>query len=332
MKAIKFFSRQGLVLKEVPTPRLKEGDILVKVKACAICGSDARILKGEKKVPEGVTLGHEISGVVHESKNPSFEEGKKVTIFPSIFCQECENCKRKLFNLCLNKKSLGYALDGGFAEFVRIPKTLIELKGVITTEIKDFAVASLVEPLACVLNSFEIMNLTQDSSLLIIGAGPLGLMHALIASIKGIKNVSIVDPHLERRTMAKKLCPHIDTYKDIKEIDNATFTAVAMCAFAPEILEETISLCKAKGIVNLFAGGSWHKKATISPNEIHYKEKILTGTHSTTPELFKKAELIAKRYEDLLQKIVTHRFPLTDYKKAFETYIKRKGLKVVFTP
>ncbi|NPA15133.1 MAG: alcohol dehydrogenase catalytic domain-containing protein [Deferribacteres bacterium] len=332
MKALKFFKDKGLILTEVPVPPLEEGEVLVRVKACSICGSDARILKGEKSVPDGVTLGHEIGGVIHKSRNPSLKEGEKVTVFPSIFCKKCENCERGFFNLCTNKKTLGYALDGGFAEFVRIPKELVELGAVVKTDIEDFAVSSIVEPLGCVLNSFGVMGLQPDSSLLIIGGGPLGLMHALVAHIQGIKTVFIADHHPERLKLAKRLNPRAVCCEDLSEVKRSGFDAVAMCAFAPDILEKAVSLCRAKGVVNLFAGGSWEKRAVICPNEIHYREKCLTGTHSTTLKLFRKAEKMALKHERILRQIITHRFPLTEYKKAFETYTTRKGLKVSLIP
>ena len=331
MKALKFFKKKGLVLTDIPIPEIREGEVLIKVTACSICGSDARILKGEKEVPDGVTLGHEISGKVVLSKNPSLKEDDEVAIFPSIFCMNCESCKSGLFNLCLNKKSLGYALDGGFAEFVRIPEKLIEEGAVLKIKVKDLTHASLCEPLACVFNSFDIMELDATKSLLTIGADPMGLMHLITAHIMGVREITIVDIHEERLNIAKRIYNGVKIEKNIDNV-KTHYNAIALCAFLPDKIQLLLDKLKPRGILNIFAGGKWDKRASVILNEIHYREKVLTGTHSANCEYFKKAVEFMQKYEDKYAVLLTHRLPIIEYKKAFEIYINKMGLKVAILP
>ncbi len=333
MKALKFFREKGLILVDIPKPSIKEGEVLVKVESCAICGSDARILKGEKEVKEGITLGHEISGVIAESLHPEYKPKEKVVIFPSIFCKECESCKAGFYNLCLNKRSLGYMLDGGFAEFVKIPKELVQLKALIKTSISEPTIACLTEPFACVINSFKIMSIQKNQTLLIIGAGPLGLMHVIMGKLKNLR-IFIVDPNEKRLEVAKNIMSNIETFNSLDELEKKriTFDAISLCVFVPQIISRLCFLLKPKGVLNIFAGGRWEEKALFIPNEIHYKEKIITGTHSTTLDMFRESERLIRQNQKMFKKLITHKFPLENYKEAFETYIKRKGLKVVFCP
>ena len=329
MKALRFFKGQGLILTDSPVPEVKEGEVLLKVLACSICGSDVRVLKGEKEPKrDGVTLGHEISGVVAKSRNPMCKEDELVAVFPSIFCRKCGPCLSGRTNLCRNKLTFGSSLDGGFAQYMLIPERLVEQGGLVPVRV-DPHIACLIEPLSCVLNSFEALNPPEGTSMLIIGAGPLGLMHLCLAKHQKLK-ATIVDRNNHRLETAKRIYPEVKTYQSVKDV-RESFEVAVLCAFAPQELDTVIGLMKEGGRVNIFAGGNWQQKATITPNAVHYRELVITGTHSTKPHLFKRAsELI----EDLaeLRDIVTHRFPLEDYQEAFNTYTTRKGLKVVLEP
>ncbi len=330
MKSLKFYAEKGLVLEKVPKPTCEEGDVLVRVLAASICGSDLRVIKGKKRIKrDGVTLGHEIFGVVAESRNPHVKEGSFVTLFPSIFCGKCENCSRGSHNLCKNKLSFGSAIDGGFAEYLLVPRKLIELNGV--AEVEGDKVFCLSEPFACVLHSFETLGV-EEGKLLIVGAGSLGLMHLLVACIKGL-GATIVDPHPERLDMARSIHPEALTLQSIEDVKE-DHEASVLCAFSPETIQHIISKTKDAGCVSLFAGGSWERVASFIPNDLHYREVKLTGTHSTRVDLFHRAvELIkSEKIREKLKRIITHTFPLEKHKEAFETYEKREGIKVLFTP
>lgn len=330
MKALKFFKNRGLILEEVPVPALEDGEALIKVLACSICGSDIRVLKGEKKTKkDGVTLGHEIAGVVERSNNPKIKKGTKVTVFPSIFCRRCRACLSGRTNLCPNKLSFGNALNGGFAQYMVVPKEIVENNGLVEINL-PLHIGCLVEPLSCVLNSYEALGLSKGSSLLILGAGPLGLMHLCVAKEKGIK-VCIIDRNTPRLETALSIYPEATVSLSLNQIDGE-FDAAVVCAFAPKETEAMLKRIRAGGVLNLFAGGNWSIKSYFTPNLVHYGERIITGTHSTKPVLFEKAARLAEKIEKDLSKIVTHRFPLERFYEAFGTYTSKKGLKVVIEP
>lgn len=175
MRALKFYKDKGLVLEEIPTPELKDGEALIKVKACSICGSDLRTIKGLKQVKkDGVILGHEVCGEVIDSRHPDVMIGSNVAVYPSLFCGKCSPCKKGYYNLCDNKLSLGNALDGGFAEYMVVPKGIIDVGGLVKVEALSH-IACLTEPLACVIHSIEtLLSLGNAENALILGAGPLG--------------------------------------------------------------------------------------------------------------------------------------------------------------
>ncbi len=328
MKALCYSKKRGLHLAEKEIPSPKKGEVLLKVLACTICGSDLRVVRGEKEVKrDGVTLGHEIWGKVVESRNSALKEGEQLSLFPSIFCKRCEPCLKGAVNLCKNKLSFGSALDGGFAEYLLIPEELLNIGGFVKTKREGLA-NCLIEPLGCVIRSLEILQ--PRDNLLILGAGPLGLMHLIVADAHNI-SVSIVDRNPHRRAFAEKLCKKCKSFASLSEVEES-FSAAVMCAPAFGELDRIVELVKERGRVNLFAGGSWEAKSGITPNLIHYREIILTGTHSTTPESFKKAGELSLRIWNKLQGLITHIYPLTAYTEAFKAYETRRALKVALIP
>ncbi len=330
MKALCFFKDRGLKLCSKPVPKIQNGEALVKVKGCTICGSDLRVLRGEKEVKrDGIVLGHEIWGEVVESKSPALKEGRCVSLYPSLFCGRCPMCLKGLHHLCSNKCSYGSCMDGGFAEYVKVPASVIEAGGFYETEHHSL-VNCLIEPLGCVLHSFKVMEVSPSDRVLILGGGPLGLMHLIVAAMMGAQ-VSLVERNGHRREVAQQLYKGVRTYSSVEELKGG-FTVAFICAPAFDRLNEVVERMERRGRINLFAGGAWSKRAEFTPNLIHYRELVLTGTHSTTVESFHAAGRLLEKEIERFSRLLTHVLPIERFAEAFSIYEYRKGLKVAISP
>ena len=190
MKAALLYGPEDMRVEEKEIPPINAGDLLLRVKACALCGTDIRIFRGTKT--KGIrypsVIGHEISGIVHACGDTvdGFSPGDAVGICPVIPCGVCYACRRAMDNLCMNRTAIGYEFDGGFQEYVRIPESAIR-RGCVFKAPPDlpFAVSALIEPLACCYNGQGRCGIRLGDTVVIMGAGPIGLMHLQLARRAG---------------------------------------------------------------------------------------------------------------------------------------------------
>ena len=181
-------------VKEVKIPDLEDDSLLIKVEACAVCGSDIRIFrKGDPRATFPRIIGHEIAGIIEAvGKNlDRFKIGDRVTVAPGHGCGECKYCLNDMGNVCINPQpSIGYASSGGFAQYI-VPPTNVVKNGFVKfiPENLSFKQASMSELLACCINGQERANVHQGDTVLIIGAGPAGCMHIELARSKGASKV-----------------------------------------------------------------------------------------------------------------------------------------------
>ena len=180
-----------LQIVDVPMPRIGDDELLLRVEASAICGSDVKIIRhGHHKLHAGQTLilGHEFVGTIEEStaRISGFPLGTRVGVVPNIGCGSCEMCRRELGNMCPEYEAFGITFDGGHAQFVRIPASAVRQGNVVPVPETIPAVdASLIEPLSCAVNSMRVAQVSAGDAVLIYGAGPMGLLNAMVASAAG---------------------------------------------------------------------------------------------------------------------------------------------------
>src|SRR3954464_8676115 len=186
-----------LKVEEVDVPTLDPGDVLLQVDATLLCGTDLRIYNGtkSKNVSFPTVLGHEFAGHVVDSNGPPPEGlavGTQACVYPIVACGECAACRKGHENICRNREAFGYQLSGGLAQFVRVParavRNLVPLPGVSAAE------AAIVEPTACAYNAQKLVRTTQADSMLVVGCGPLGLLHIRVAKARAASRVAAVDP------------------------------------------------------------------------------------------------------------------------------------------
>lgn len=340
------FQKPGVMtLQQVPRPEIGADELLLEVGACAVCGTDIRIFKGEKTkgVRTPSILGHEIAGRIAAvgSKVAGIEVGERIAIAPVLPCGKCYYCLNGKENACLQRRALGYEFDGGFAEFMRLPAAYLE-KGSIFRfpEQLSFQEACLAEPLGCVYNGSRRCAIKLNDKVVIIGAGPIGLMHTMLARRKGATRIIVSEPLPRRRELALEVGADIAVdpgQADLRKIvlaetqglgADAVILSVGVAAQAGPAL----MLLRKGGILNLFGGFPAGQKTEIDPNVIHYEEVWVTGTTACTRSQYGKAlELISSGELDL-KPIISHVYRLKDILEAFQTVAKGEGIKAIVQP
>jgi L-iditol 2-dehydrogenase len=329
----------------VDDPRPGEGDLLLHVKASSLCGTDIRILEGKKT--KGVRypsiIGHEFAGIVEEVGRDvtAFSRGDRVSVAPVIACHACRYCMEGRENACRNRRSIGYEYDGGFAEFVRIPARAVEYGHVV--RIPDgtgFDEAALAEPLSCCINGIRKADVGLGDTVLVVGAGPIGLMHLQLARAAGAGTIIVSEPNPRRREAAARfgadrvVDPAAGSLHEV--VMGATgglgADAIIMAIGVPGIVNDLLKLVRKGGRLNLFAGFPDAGAATVEANLIHYNEITVNGTSAATRlDYVTAVSMIASRRVNV-KDIVTHRFSIDEFGEAYNLHKAGVGLKLVIEP
>lgn len=324
----------------VADPVLAPGDMLLKVRAATVCGTDIRILRGRKTagIRYPSILGHEFAGTVVETGGHSqFHSGQAVCVCPQFACGKCEYCIRGAENLCRNMTAMGYEIDGAFAEYVRIPARGIEAGNVFAMpEGMSFETAALAEPLSCVMNGQERVGVTIGDAVVILGAGPIGILHVKLARFAGARHIIVSEPNELRRKAALAegadvvLDPGVeDLIETVRVATGGLGADVAIVAIGvPSLANDALKLVRHRGRVSLFAGFSKDVQAEIDVNAIHYNELMVTGSFGLTRLQFQRSlQLIASGHLKL-ETLLTHRFRLEDIETALQVAEQGAAIKV----
>ena len=325
----------------VPDPQLERGDLLLKVKAATVCGTDIRILRGRKTagVRYPSILGHEFAGEVADTGgHAQFKPGQAVGVCPQFPCGHCAYCIRGAENLCRDLTALGYEIDGAFAEYVRIPAHGVASGNVFAMPAGlSFEKAALAEPLACVMNGQERVGVKMGDIVLVLGAGPIGILHVMLARLSGARRIIVSEPNALRREAALKAGAEmaIDPLQEdlagrVRAGSDGLGADVAIAAIGvPALAGDAIRLVRPRGRVSLFAGFAPGTLAELDVNAIHYNEVAVTGAFGLTRLLFERAlNMIASGRLDL-EPLLTHRFGLPDIQSALSAAEQGAAIKVV---
>jgi len=350
-------------VENVAKPVCRVGDVLLKVNACAICGTDGRMYQGTKDVTRGFIpqirgygegrfiIGHEIVGTIEEIgsevKASDYKIGDKVILVTSVGCQKegCIPCREGNYNMCRNNHPIGYYYPGGFAEYILVQDAAVR-QGVIIPIPENSTVPdehlAMVEPLSCVINGQNYLNIKEEEYVTIVGAGPIGLMHGLLAKSKGAK-VTLAEYSSIRLSMAKKFAfdhyiatKNSDLVKTILELTEGEGTDVGIVACSvKKVAEDLLGAMAMKGRLSFFAG--FPKEDSIlklDGNIIHYKEVSIYGAFASNRPQFEEALKLIMSGKVPMDRIVTHIFPLEKISDAMEKMLDKEGdaLKVVIKP
>lgn len=342
MRALVFHEPGRIAVEHRPAPEPGPGEALIRVAATSICHSDIRVFRGLKKATPGVIPGHEVAGTVASvgAGVAGIAVGHRVVVDPIVADGDCFFCRQGKRNRCLRRMTLGYEADGGLAEYLLAPAALVAQGHLLPVpEALPLTRACLTEPLACVLNSLETCRLGAGSSLLIIGAGPMGLMHLLAARALAAATVIVSEPDPVRRETAASLGATCALDPRSGGLPGAVREATAglgvdaavVTAGLAEAAGSALSLVRRQGVVNLFAGFPPGTALTLDPNAVHYGELVLTGSQNATTDQYRRALALLTILPEI-DRIVTHRFSVEEAPQAYDVRLAGQGLKsmVVF--
>lgn len=345
MKAARLYGVRDLRVTEVEDPRPGPGEALIRIAACGVCPSDIRSYLGSRPGAAGLprTPGHEWAGVVEEINLPEggdpapgapadLKVGDRVVADWRYVCGRCYQCRRGVFNYCENVRR---AVRGGFAEYGVAP--LSQLRRI--PDHVTFEEAAFCEPLACVVNGNEMTPMRLGDDVVIVGAGPIGLLHLQLARNRGTRLI-VSDPLASRLETARALGAHdlidassLDPVERVKELtEGRGADAVIVAVGAGKAAEQGLQMAAIGGRVNFFAGFYPHVELPFDPNLVHYRQLLVTGSHDFSPHHFSTAlKLITHRIVDV-KTLISHRFDLDGVVDAFEMAASRGGLKSMVLP
>jgi L-iditol 2-dehydrogenase len=343
MLAAVFHAPNNIIVKQVP---ISHKQVLLKVNACAVCGYDARVFRnGHRKVRPPVILGHELCGEIQNDitvggDGMTIKAGSRVAVCPLIPCLHCPYCQIGHYNLCINLREIGSTSDGGFAQYVTIPEQLIRIGGLVPVpdNLTDEE-AALLEPLACCLNSFSrMLPVSKESSVVIIGDGPMGLIHLQLFKRLSSSRVAIVGKVPLRMEKARAMGADAvfaysrETIPDVLDFARASSGGADVVVIAtsnPVAFELATKVCARNSKINVFAGMPSGQTFLLDANWLHYNQISITGTFSSTPKMLGEATRIAAEKTIDLSTIVTHKYSLPEIEKAIDVTEKYHGLRAV---
>jgi L-iditol 2-dehydrogenase len=310
-----------------------------------VCGTDVRILRGEKTsgVRLPVILGHETAGHVAGvgAGVEGFEEGAPVGMAPAIPCLRCWACRHGLENVCERLRIMGYAFDGGMAEYMLVPAHAVAA-GCLFVADRDLPSEqlALAEPLACVVFGQSWSPIEVDDTVLIMGAGPIGLLHLQMALLSGASSVIVSQPAGPRSEQALRFGATATVDPGTEDLGEAVnelsrgvgADATIVCAGVPQLVNQALELSRSGGRVNVFAGmkdGGW---AEVSANLVHYKQVRLTGSSNCRRADYETAlHLIVSGRIDVAS-LITHRFAIPDVHDAIASVGRPDAIKAAVVP
>lgn len=317
-----------------------QGDVLIRVRAATICGTDIRIYRGRKTagVRYPSVLGHEFAGeVLDNGGHDLLKIGDRVGLCPFIACGHCRLCKTGHENLCTQGTAVGYEIDGAFAEVIRIPAQAVEAGNLRhLPDHMSYEEAALVEPLSCVINGQNKLDVSSADSVVVLGVGPIGLLHVKLARLRGARRIIASDPNAQRRAAALEAGADVaidptaeDLVERVKAETGGHGADVVICAIGiPALARQATDLAAFSGRVSLFAGFSKGVFAEMDVNGIHYRELTVTGAFGLSRKDFDHAfDMIASGRMDV-KPMITHRFALDDIGEALGTAEDGSAIKV----
>ncbi len=341
MKAAVLEKPGKLAIRELPDPSCPPGGVVVKVLAANVCSTDLHMWeKGHPALRYPRTLGHEIAGVVAEVSNEErrYKVGDKVQVYPGIGCGTCEYCRRGRENLCPSIRILGFTLDGGFAQYLALPREAVEKGGLNRLDYPlSMTEAAMAEPLACCLNGLEKVELKKDETVVILGAGPIGCLFAMVAKHQGSGKVILLEKDSARISQAR-LGLEVDLLdankvEAVMELTGGLGADVVVTCFREAALEyPLVELAAPGGRVLMFSGISADKGVVPTDlNAVHYRELELIGAYGCTSIQCQRAlDLMADGLE--VNWLISQRVDLNGLEESFSALSSREAMKICVEP
>jgi L-iditol 2-dehydrogenase len=346
MLAAVYRGKNDVRMETVPVPQIGPGEILLRVHTCGICGTDLKkIATGSHSAPR--IFGHESSGVV-VATGPGvsqFQPGDRVMVFHHIPCRECYYCRHKTFAQCETYKKVGCTAGfepsgGGFAEYVRVMDWIVQHGAVRIPEGVSYEQACFVEPVNTCMKGIDTLHLKSDETVLVIGQGPIGLILSILAQRSGARVITS-DLYSERLTISKSFglgltidASRIEVSERVRELtDGRGADAVILAVGGTSLIRPAMDATRPGGRVLLFAQ-TVRGEVVVDPAAICVDEKTLLGSYSASVELQDESVRFVMSGEMDLERLISHRFPLSRSLEALElaAHPKPDSMKVVIQP
>lgn len=346
MIAAIYNGKESITLGQVADPTLSEGEVLIEIDACAVCGTDLRTFRhGDKKIIPPRILGHEFCGTVVESAAPNanVKVGDRVVMYIVLSCGECRYCKGGRQNLCVSRTTMSYHYDGAYAPFVTVPAPFVSNNQLFKVE-SDIPSdqMSLAEPLGCVINAHGHLQIGVYDTVAVIGAGPIGVMHAVMARLQGAQKVWMLDVSGNRLKMAEgfdidgtvQVKPDGSHIAAMNELTNGFGPSVVIVACSNAHAQaDALEIAGKGGKVEYFGGlPKSAPTAVLNTNHLHYKELIISGSYSEKMTDFQASQALIQSGRFPADRIITHSLPLERMTEAFPLMESGEALKVCILP
>jgi len=340
MKAVALFGVGDIRTIEKEVPTIGDRDVLIRVGACGICGTDIHFFKGEWEVKTPLVLGHEFSGTIAKvgAKATNVKAGDRVVAEPNIVCGKCKYCRMSERNFfCENLRATGVTIDGAFAEYVTVPEqNVYTISGKLSLE-----EAALVEPLACIVRGLDNLRIPIGSSVAIVGAGPIGLLMTQLVKHYGASKIFAIDPVEERLKLAKDLGadiiidPDSQNPKDIiGENTEGLGTDISIeCVGSSSAIETALTVLRKAGKLLIFGVAPEHDMWHVKPFALYNKE-VSIFTSYRSPYTFQRAVELASSESLRLKPIISHVYDLGQAPEVFSNLAakKRGFIKALLKP
>ena len=343
MTAAVLYGKEDIKIERVPIPAVGEGEVLIKVQVALTCGTDLKVYQRgyhARMIVPPALFGHELAGFVQETgaNVRGFRKGMRVVALNSAPCQQCFYCSKHQENLC---EDLLFN-NGAYAEYIRIPKRIVEANLLAIPNDVTFEEAALTEPLACVLRGLHETGVEIGDTVTVIGAGTIGLMFIHVAKLIGCNVIAVVKRD-EQVTAAKKAGAHdvvqitkvsdpVEAVRAVTPTRRGSDVAIE-CVGRPEAWEWAIDMVRKGGTVNLFGGCASGTKVQLDTQRLHYSEITLKATFHHTPESVRRAFALIAERKIKSADYVTGEAPLSRLQQVLRHMLNRNGqIKTAIIP
>lgn len=340
MKSAVYYGTERISLEERDFPEPDEGEAVLKVRSVGVCPTDVKAyFFGSSSIRAPLVLGHEVSGTIVSSCSERLSEGENVNVAADAPCLKCPICLKGMHNMCPNMISLGVHVDGGYSQYMRIPRDFVN-KGLVYRLDRgtSFAAGSLMEPVAVSLHCLNLVKCRTDDDAVVIGDGPNGLIHLqILKRVIGIRSVTVIGLSAERLAFASTL--GADRTVNMS-VDKASFERlqgegadiIDVTIGNNEAMAEAAAIARKGSRLLIFGGSVKDSQIPFTMNDVHYRQLVITGSSGTDiPDYEAAVNLVNSRVVDT-ESLVTERFSLSEIVSALNYSKELKGLKCIVEP
>jgi L-iditol 2-dehydrogenase len=342
VRVVRFHAPRDVRVEEAPEPVAGPGELVIRVRNCSVCGTDAKIWSsGHPDLRPPRVLGHEVAGEVVEVGEGAagWVVGDRVQVIAAIPDGTCHECRHGWPSVCPNQERIGYRYDGGFAELMLVPAKVLAVDGVNRIpEGLSFAEASVAEPLSCVINGQEQARVGRGQTVVVVGAGPVGCLHVRLARARGAALVFLVELNRQRLELAAGLVAPDEaigadgagTVAAVRELTGGRGADVVVVANGSgRAQEDALAMASRRGTVSFFGGLPKDRPTiTLDSNIVHYREVGIVGANGSSPAHNQQALALIAAGSVPVADLITHRVPLEATIEGIHTVTRGEAIKV----